>query len=414
MKRALGCRLVALASIAFVTLPACKSGGGDSTDAALDHDGAMPDGPSTPAAPVIVRAPRLVRTHDGGTAVFFVIATGTNLNYEWRSLELGTVIKSGPEPFLERSDQDHATDDGDCYRVTVSNALGSVSSDEACKSVGELSYDFNADGGTVEPDSSVASGYGNSLLAVIGNVLPGVVGLSLPGMVFPFATTLGPGEMCGYSGSFLGTIVDGVPVTTSSPPPLGQHQLAFAWEDCRDSSDEPITVHGSVLVTYNFPTTLGVGSYTVYLSGFSGPVKPLDVGYTMNGIVDITSTRMTVGADTVDDIELIPADDLSIAPSSGAVFRKKTTIEHKILIERTVGPSGPASTTVETRIQDFPMAMYDIGGLAATVHNASNDPVVTMFPGAGSGPLHVHATEGSSSSVLMGELVFNGGGFVEP
>ncbi|MGE0870529.1 MAG: hypothetical protein AB7P03_18335 [Kofleriaceae bacterium] len=402
-----------LVSIAPIALVACKSGGGDTSIDASDGDpdGAMPDGPSAPLAPTIVRAPRTVLTHSGGTAVFFVVATGSDLNYEWQSIELGTVIKSGPEPFLERPNQDTA-DDGDCYRVTVSNSLGSVSSEDACKSVEALSYDFNADRGTVEPEGDVALGYGNGLLAVLGNVFTGVVGLPFPGEVFPFATTYSTPGGCGYAGQYLGTIIDGVPVTTAMQLPLGKHQVAYAWEGCRESPDQPLPVHGSVLVTYDFPTTLGIGSYTIYLSGFQGRVKPADVQFTVNGILDFTASRATAGEDTVDDIEIIAREDLTIATSNALVYRKDTSVDHKILLERTIGPSGSASTTIETRIGDFPMKMYDVGGSAAIVNNSSTLPLETMFPGAGSGPLHVYAKgDGASSSVLMAELTFNGGSF---
>jgi hypothetical protein len=411
--------LVTLAALALLVLGACKPGPGGASDGGsnggddggtLDGgtDGGADGGTVVEVAPTIVRPPGTVQTHSGGTAVLFVVATGGNLTYEWQSLESGTTIKSGPEPFLVRPGHSDA-DDGDCYRVRVSNSKGSVTTEDACKEVDVLTYDFNADDGPVEADGDLAAAYGNSVLALIGNLVPGVVGLTIPGTVFPFGTTLTKQQSCGYAGGFLGATLDGVPVTTDTALPLGEHQLSFAWEECRDSPDETIGRDGALLVTYDFPQTLGVGTFTVAMSGFIGPSRPFDGAYRMNGVVTVTTTRSMVGADTVDDIDLVPRDDLSIW-AFGGLFRKSSPATPKLTVKRTVGPSGFASMTSQTRIGDFPMATYDVQGLAATTFNGDTGTLMTSFPAAGSGQVKVSAqATGSPSSVLMGELTFNGG-----
>ncbi|HSI05977.1 MAG TPA: hypothetical protein VLC93_15940, partial [Myxococcota bacterium] len=106
-------------------------------------DEALPD------TPAIVRVTTSVDATVHGSALLFVVAGGDDLTYAWRSVGNDAVLNEGAEPFFLITDLT-ASDDGNCYTVTASNAGGEAVSDAMCLNVGDVSYDFNEDGGAIE------------------------------------------------------------------------------------------------------------------------------------------------------------------------------------------------------------------------------------------------------------------------
>ena len=72
-------------------------------------------------------------------------AQGENLSYEWRYAS-GALWSSGPEPYMVRGTVSgglQMSSDGECYYVIVSNAAGSVTSEQGCLTVVEIEGDYS-------------------------------------------------------------------------------------------------------------------------------------------------------------------------------------------------------------------------------------------------------------------------------
>lgn len=332
-------------------------------------------------APVIARPPTHVRTHENGSALFFVVAQGQALNYTWRSSAFGAVVKDGPEPFLLRRDAhdgDDADDEGSCFYVTVANAAGSWVSDSVCELVTQLTYDFNADGDAFEPDATVALAYGNSLLAFLSNLGGTLTGPVLPVPGF-FRPQLGPRTACGYSGEFSGATLDGAAVTANTPWPLGQHTVSLTWEACRASTDEPIPLDGAVLIAYDFPTTFGVGTYTIHMSGFLPPVKPDGAAYRWNGVVTGAATRTDNGNGTLTDVvELRLGDDFTIGFGNELLFRQSAGPTERLTLERRLNATASSSTRAEINLGNMAFSMFDSEKLEGAVSDEGAS-TLTLF-----------------------------------
>jgi hypothetical protein len=116
-----GVGLVAGLAVA-VGLAACGGGGG----------GEPPAPPAPPPAPQISAQPQPLRVNDGASASFSVTASGTDLVYRWQ--RNGTDIAGAASAALALGSVTLA-DSGARLRVVVSNAGGSVTSNEATLTV---------------------------------------------------------------------------------------------------------------------------------------------------------------------------------------------------------------------------------------------------------------------------------------
>jgi hypothetical protein len=358
--------------------------------------------PPPPLAPVIVRQPKGAQVQDHGSVLFFVVAVGTDLNYEWRSAG-GTVVKSGPEPFYLRDGLNVGTDDDDCWSVAVSNAGGSVVSNDACVSLSEVEYNFNEDGGSFEADGDLAQAFGNSLLSVIVASIGNLTGPRPFGLTFLHSPLL-PGGACGYAGDSLNPTLDGAEVTAQTPLPPGQHTVSLTWNECRRSPDDTLGTNGAVLMTYDFPTEIGVGTYTLHFSGYQR----------MNGSVEITVQR-SIDANNrqIDDIRLVPQRDFTI---DGLVELRQASLgSDRIDIVRRLDASGPIPVVDRTSVDfnDIDFAFYDSEGIVASVGDLSAGATIFHSDGTATGNLTIYTSTGFGASTLteiMGDLVPAGDG----
>jgi hypothetical protein len=351
---------------------------------------------------VIVRQPKAVEVLDHGSALFFVVATGAGLSYEWRSPS-GTVVKSGPEPFFLRDGLDVDTDDDDCWEVTVSNAGGSVVSDTACVSIAEIAYDFNEDGGSFEADGDMAEAFGNALLRLIAASIGNLTGPRPFGLTFLYSPLV-PGGACGYSGDRLDPTLDGAQVTAVTPLPLGQHTVSLTWNECRQSPDDTLGTNGALLMTYDFPTEVGVGTYTMHLSGYRG----------LNGTIEITVQRSTDASNRqIDDIRITP--QLNFTIDGLVLFKQGDLGPDRIDIVRRLDSSGPVPVVDRTSVQfnDLDLSFYDSDGIVASISDTSGGSTVFNSDGTATGDLEIYTTTGPLASPLtefMGTLVPTGDG----
>ena len=274
------------ATLAF-TAPAAAANLGFSLTVTDNHGGTHVDSvsvtvtaiinPLPPTAPTIARHPENTEALEYGSVLLFVAAAGQQLNYEWRTSG-GAVIKSGPEPYVQ-IDTVRLSDDGDCYYVFISNISGTATSNQACleveENLGELNLDDNSEPGDPEyayaDDEGYAQAYGDSLLAIAEAVSGRFTGR--PDMITGADIFWDWPRECD-EGEFLGTTVDGVPLTeTNIPPsqsewfPLGQHTVTISADTCRLFSEYEEPPDSRFMLEYDFPETIGIGTYTVHFSG---------------------------------------------------------------------------------------------------------------------------------------------------
>jgi K319-like protein len=319
---------------------------------------------SAASAPKIVRQPVSPNAVHHGSALFFVVASGEDLTYEWRG-PFG-FVKSSPEPFLMRTGLD-PSDDGHCYYVVISNAAGSVTSEEACVTVGDIG-DFVLDpfDDNLGDDESVARGYANTLLWLAeqvsgGFTVPSFAALTgTPGILSGVPRAVEAGESCLQSGSFDGSTFDDSVVTTGAFLPTGRHTITFAWSDCRTTSDDVFAEDGGVRIDYDFPVRFGEGSATYYFSGYQdargrGP---------LNGVVHVTSAvQGSPGNGLQDNIEIELGDELS----HGAWVVR---LDPRISVERRYNDTGSFANRASVAF-DVPMQTYDAGGSVGLVYERS-------------------------------------------
>lgn len=332
------------------------------------------------AAPVIVRQPTNPKSVQHGSALIFLVARGENLNYEWHGNAFGTVVKTGPEPFLLRAG-DLAPVGQSCYYVVVSNTAGSVTSDLGCITVDDLTENLDPSDPELEDRYFFAEGYGS----VLFNIAHTGAGLLTGSTLFAGNRTsinrfAEPASSCPISGSFLGTTLDGQPLTNHAELPLGQHTISLIWNSCRETEDDIEGLAGGMLVTYDFPNEFGVGTFTMHLSG-------LGAGFsTMNGTLEVTQTRgvNSLGR-VVDDVNITIGEDFS-----NGMFRKSSGFYNTIEVLRTLNADGTA--IVDTDVDfDVILTAFDGNGYAATVGQESGGIMHLIFdpvPGDNNIPAH--------------------------
>lgn len=112
--------------LTLLALGAC--GGGSNDPAPTDNGGNNPPPPPAAIAPTITSQPVDAGANEGSTVTFTVVASGANLTYQWRkngAAIAGATSASYTTPALAAGD-DQAT-----FAVIVTNAGGSVTSDNA-------------------------------------------------------------------------------------------------------------------------------------------------------------------------------------------------------------------------------------------------------------------------------------------
>ncbi len=315
--------------------------------------------------PVIVRQPAAnTIAHEHGAALLFVVARGENLNYEWRH---NGVVVGEPEAILMRGGTGGGLSmfsDGDCFTVVVSNAAGSVTSEDACLTVIEKEGDLDPYDDQLGDDYDWASGYASSLMGIAQSAagrLTGPVGANSSGVPH----TLARPYSC-YSGQFIGATLDGHPVTAGTFLPLGQHTISLHWNECFDDADAGLPRVGAVLITYNFPEVFGVGTYTMHFSG-------LGFGYgVFNGSLDVTTTRTSGANGNVDETLVTLRADFC----AGA-YRETQHLLRSLNVERRFNSAGDY---INNAYVDFDISLnaYDEEGYAGRMYQDTGSSILHL------------------------------------
>jgi len=351
----------AAASLAF-QLTVTDNQGASHSDSVLVTVNALPPPPPPPAAPVIARQPTSPRALEHGSALIFVVASGDDLIYEWHSRNFGTIVRTGPEPFVLRTGLD-ASDDGNCYYAVISNSAGSVTSEPGCLTVYELQGDIDPYDDNLGDDESVASGFGNTLMGVAQLVAGALTGPSLEGwtsisgIISGMAYTLETPYSCYGDGAYVGATLDGVAVTNAMFLPLGRHTVSHIWNECRNDSDDLNPINGGMLIDYDFPERYGEGSVTIHVSGYG------QGGGAINGTLLATLTANTgTSGNRWDDIQITIDEDFS-----NGSLRVTSAYPQTISIERRYTND---SLRIDEAIVDFDasMTVYDSEGAAGSVY----------------------------------------------
>lgn len=340
-----------------------------------------PSVPPVPTAPAIVRQPTHPKTLEYGNALLFVVASGTDLDYEWHSRDFGTVVKSGPEPFLVRTNLT-AGDDGRCYYVVVTNSLGTATSQDGCVTVWNFGDDavpplqIDPFDDNLFDDHRVAAHYANTLLAITQYVAGALTGptpssiYGLPGVTTGVPVVASAPRDCD-EGRFVGATLDGIALTATTLLPLGRHTLSVVWEECFEASDQSTLSDGGLLIDYDFPSRFGEGTATFHFSGYLSAPDLLH----LNGIVRTTLEHHDDGAAGRDDIHIALEEDLSTN-----LFAVTSASSQTIDIERTY--DADASLLIESELDfDVRMTAHDSDGPAGAVYERpdSSSRIVLRF-----------------------------------
>ncbi len=341
---------------------------------------------SSLAAPVIARHPANVVAYEHGIALLFVAAQGENLNYEWH-YSSGALWTSGPEPYMVRGGGAglQMSSDGDCYYVIVSNAAGSVTSEEGCLTVVEIEGDMDPSDDDPLDNGSLAQAWGDAMLSVSFAAAGPHTGGGFPGNHSMVPHLVGPGNRC-PGGEVLAATLDGVAVTQATALPLGQHTITQVWDDCENGDpDEPRVQSGGVMISYDFPTIFGEGTYTMYFSGhgerhvFSGSYEIL------NGILHVTNARSVGPTGLIhDEIEMTLEPYFCAGPLREEPHASPSTIR----LDRRYDDSGTVATDAEFDF-DVSWNAYEWDGWLGTVYGSIGAGSVELhyIPNAGDGEI---------------------------
>jgi hypothetical protein len=297
-------------------------------------------------APSIGRHPGNPHALEHGSAMMFVDAAGEDLTYEWRRAG-GTVVKSGPEPFLLLTNLATNQDD-DCYYVVVSNVHGVETSGQGCLTVENIDWklDPSDDPDNVD-DRSYALGFGTALMKITQTITGPLTGSAGGLLRLGFPLGLGPPENC-FMGAYGGATLDGVLLTPGASLPLGHHTLSEAWDECLTDVDDTDAQTGAYRVEYDFPQTWGVGTLTLHVS------EPY-----FNGTLHATVASTGTGGSRQDIIEITIPEDFSVGDL-------RTGVDHSITVDRRYTSDGFA---VDEAYVDFNVLMtaIDVDGGAGVI-----------------------------------------------
>jgi hypothetical protein len=301
--------------------------------------------PPPDLAPSIAHHPNNPLALENGSAMMFVAASGGGLTYEWRRAS-GTVVKTGPEPFLLITHLNLSEND-DCYYVVVSNTAGIATSEQGCLTVEEIDWRLDpSDDPDSDDDTSYAMGFGTVLFKVAQKITGPFTGRAGGALRLGFPVAFGPPEDC-FIGTYKGTTVDGVIVAPGATLPLGHHTLTEAWEDCLTDEDDTSPQTSAYRVEYDFPQTWGVGTLTMHVSDpyVNGTVRASVVALDGNG--------------RSDDIEITIAEDFSAGDLLAAA-------DQTVSVDRRYTSDGQ---DVDEAYVDFDALFraYDADGSAGTI-----------------------------------------------
>ncbi|HET9863458.1 MAG TPA: PKD domain-containing protein [Steroidobacteraceae bacterium] len=301
-------------------------------------------------APSIGQQPNNPRAIEHGSAMLVVAAAGSDLTYEWRRAS-GTVVKSGPEPYLLLAGLS-TNDDDDCYYVVVSNDLGTATSEQGCLTVENIDWYLDpSDDPDSNDDYGYALGFGEGVMKMTQTVtgpLTGSVGGQLG-----FPLQFGPPESC-YMGSYGGTTIDGVPVAAEVAPPLGHHTLSESWNECYTDADDTRPQNGAYLVEYDFPQAWGVGTLTLHVS------EPY-----FNGTLQAEVVTSGSGTTRAEEFQITILEDFS--------FGELQIVNDKSIdVERRYASDGISVDEADV-IFHVSMAGFDANGSVGTLTIRGND-----------------------------------------
>lgn len=300
--------------------------------------------PPLQLAPSIGQQPNNPVALEHGSAMMFVAAAGSDLTYEWRSAN-GTVMKTGPEPFLLRTNLT-ANQDGNCYYVVVSNDFGTATSEQGCLTVEVIDWVLDpSDDPDNADDRSYALGFATALMRLTQSVTGPLTG-NVGGML-GFPQQFGPAQNC-FLGTYGGATIDGVPVTPGATLPLGHHTLSESWNDCLTDNDDTDWQTGAYLVEYDFPQVWGAGTLTLHVS------EPY-----YNGTLQAAIVTSGSGTTRSEQFEITTLEDFSIGDL-------KMANEHSIEVDRRYASDG---FSVDEAYVTFHASMtaYDANGSAGTI-----------------------------------------------
>jgi hypothetical protein len=143
----------------------------DGDGLSLAREGELGTNPSkVDISPSITAQPVTATANQGGSVTFSVAATGTNLSYQWKKNGVNILDATGATLSLSNAQ----TSDAESYTVTVSNAVGSVTSEAAALQVLADGIGYWASGYTLSGGAALTSadpdkdGLNNALEYVLG------------------------------------------------------------------------------------------------------------------------------------------------------------------------------------------------------------------------------------------------------
>ena len=303
------------------------------------------------AAPVIAFNPVSITTFEDGNALLFVVASGENLSYEWHYTS-GVVAHTSTEPYMLRN----SVSNNHCYYVVVSNAAGSATSESACIDYIPAEGIFDPSDDLIGDDLSVASGWGNSLLDIARLAAGGLTYAAPHRSGVP--AILGPANDC-----VLGSSFDGHALTAPLTLPAGKHSVAYGFNHCSTGGeDEPTEQVGAVRIDYDFPNEFGVGSYTMYLSGFGYDTN------VMSGVLHVTTARGTSASGwPEDEIEILIDTEFTAGQfNANSHFTQSIELTRRLKMDN-------ATITDATLEFDVPLEIFDEHGYAGTAYEKESD-----------------------------------------
>ena len=365
------------------------------------------------APPVIAHHPTDVRAHEHASALFFVVASGENLSYEWIGAGGAVVKNASPEPFLERGTMAGLSDSDRCYRVIVRNAAGSVTSEPGCLEVMPIVGDSDPTDENELDDWSLAEAYGNSILKIVQHAAGPITGPGLAAGISSVPRLLGPGRNCLGGGEFVGSTLDGRVVTQVTSVPLGRHSLSMIWRECGNGDvDEPSDQVGGIMIDYDFPGVFGVGSYTLYFSGYG------EDWLVLNGILKVTSAQTVSGTGRpLDEFVITVMQDFSVAQ-----LRCECVYTPEIELTRRLNTDQTMANDATLRFDDLRFNAWNESGLLGTVYrrsSSSSDIELHFDPDEGDTGEPSHTSDGhvdvglgtsfGSGDYLLAPIVAAGG-----
>lgn len=299
--------------------------------------------------PVITKQPANATVYLGQQAIFSVVITDPLINKsQW--LRNGVVIP-GAVGTIYLTPAVTAADNGARYSVTVTNAAGSVTSNEAVL--------------TVSP-TSVADIEALSRLINLPAVFVGV-SLAATDLVDDQFKILPAADVCN-SGSAAGTFDGAALPAPGTQLPLGKHTLSASYTNCARTLDS-ITTNGSSSATYNIVDPLLLNG-TIESSAVNLRVANTAAGSPAQDTTVNGSGLITQSGQLVNNIE---TSSSTYTPSSGATFKNNLTnnlatfSSGSVTVKTVTQIAATGIPTIQQIRQDFNSSAYSIGATSYVV-----------------------------------------------